>query len=188
MTNFKPIRFLLLTKFTNQPIIPAQKSFQGVFTSVQTECKTDSKFTNLTWSVNIDTEFELGCSKLNALPDLAFYTGFVLSCFFGSFIQGLKLLFFFIEMNSKLKNPHLSDMFNRKWSWFSTQLLGTIMLGLQLTSREVYSYSLFRMVQGCLNLLFYNSYYVYVTELIEPRRRSVRGSDIIFITGLFRIV
>ena len=90
LKNFNSIRFFLKTKFTNQAIIPVQKSFQGVFTSVQTECKINSKFTNLTWSVNIDAEFDLGCSKLNALHDLAFYTDFVLSCFFGSFIQGFK--------------------------------------------------------------------------------------------------
>ena len=47
------------------------------------------------------------------------------------------------------------------------------MIGAQLLSNDVYSYSLFRLVQGCLNLLFYNSYYVYVSEIIEPRRRSI---------------
>ena len=101
---------------------------------------------------NTDTEFGLTCtSKLNALPDLLFYLGFVLSCFFGSCI----------------------DRFNRKWSWFTTQLLGSCIIGFQLLSKDVYSYSLLRLAQGCLNLLFYNSYYVYVTEIIEPQRRSV---------------
>lgn len=104
------------------------------------------------WSDNIITEYNLICERehLAAMSDKFFYLGKLASGLIGLFM----------------------DAYTRKWTWILTQFLCLLFTGLQSTATTVELYSIYRLLQGIFNGLWYQTLYVYVTELIAPSDRS----------------